>query len=180
MTDNDLIKLFLPIINASLIVLGYSNVAVKQNYQPTAQGANTGPTVYFNLNSSRPYGFLQRFDEWNEAKEEMIHTEKQLWLSTFQISALVRQDPAVTNSYTSSDLASSIIAIMQSDAARETLSAANVGIFRISDLMTNLKFNDDRDQFEAMPSFDFTLSYYRTITSEIPVIESVEEGIFRV
>ena len=158
MTDNQLIRLFLPIINAGLLADGYDNVEVKQNYQPTQQGPNTDPTVYFFKVNSRRYGFLGRWDKWDSINNKMVHTEAQYMESTFQVSTLVRQSPYKPNAYTAADLANEVASIMQSDNTRDILNNSGVGILRITDIR-NPYFVDDKDQFEASPSFDFTLTY---------------------
>jgi hypothetical protein len=177
MTDNQLIKLFRPIVVAGLAALGYSSVGVVQNNQPTVQGAATGPTVYFYKIGDKRYGFLERSDAYNSEDNDFVHTETQKYETTFQVSALVRQDPAVTTSYTASDLVNAVAMILASDAARETMLAAGVGILRVMDVR-NPYFLDDHDQFEASPSFDFVLTYDRTIQTTVPVVESVMPGIY--
>ena len=94
MTDNQLIQLFLPIINAGLTADGFTGVQVKQANQPTQQGINTAPTVYFYKVNGKRYGFLGRWDAWNTNTSTMVHNENQYMESTFQISALVLQSPA--------------------------------------------------------------------------------------
>ena len=157
MNDNQLIQLFLPIIQAGLTADGYSDVITKQANQPTQQGTNTGPTVYFFKVGSKRYGFLGRYDVWNSNTNEMVHTESQYYETTFQISAWVRQFPITPNQYTASDLVNEVASIMQSDNTRDILNASGVGILRITDI-SNPYFVDDRDQFEASPSFDFILT----------------------
>lgn len=179
MTDNDLIKLFLPIIQNGLIADGYTGVVTKQANQPTQQGVNTGPTVYFYKISDHRYGFLRRDDVWNTDLMIMEHTESQQYETTFQISALVLQNPLNTNTYTASDLVNEVAAIMQSDKTRAILSAQNVGILRVTDI-ANPYFLDDRDQFEASPSFDFVLTHKQTRVTTDPVINSWELDINRV
>jgi len=174
--DNDLIRLFLPIITAGLTAAGYAGVIVKQSNQPTQQGVPTAPTVFFSKVGDHRYGFLQRSDEWDEDEELMVHTEVQAYETTFQISALALQDPADTSLYTASDLVNEVAAIMQSDATRETLKAGGVYILRVQDV-TNPYFVDDGDNFEAMPSFDFILSHKQTRVSAVPVVESTEFNI---
>ena len=179
MTDNDLIKLFLPIINAGLIADGYTGVTVKQANQPTQQGVNTGPTVYFYKTGDKRYGFLGRIDEWDTVNSVMKHTETQYYETTFQINALVLQNVNNTNSYTASDLVNEVASIMQSDQARRIMITAGVGILRVTDVV-NPYFLDDRDQFEASPSFDFVLTYKQTRVTTEPVVESVVLIINRV
>lgn len=169
MTDNELIRLFLPIIQNGLISAGYVDVVVKQFNQPTQQGINTTPTVYFQKIGDHLYGSPRRSDIWNKILEQIDHVESQIYETTFQIQALVLQNPA-NPSYTASDLVSFVSHLLQSDRTLEILNAATVGIYRITDIR-NPYFVDDRDQFEASPSFDFTLTHRRTYISTTPVAQ---------
>ena len=173
MTDNQLIQLFLPIINAGLIAEGYTGVAVKQANQPTQQGANTIPTVYFFKVNNRRYGFLGRRDKWDSVNSKMVHTEAQYMECTFQISALVRQSPYSPDKYTASDLVNEVASIMQSDNTRDILNASGVGILRVTDIR-NPYFVDDKDQFEASPSFDFILTFEDRRVSTVPIIDAID------
>jgi|SRR5690242_16508715 len=166
MIDNGLIQLFLPIIQAGLITDGFTGVTVKQANQPTQQGIPTTPTVYFYEVFKKRYGWLGRFDKY--VSGALQHTESQYMETTFQISALVLQNPLVI-SYTASDLVDEVASIMQSDNTRSILNASGVGILRISDIR-NPYFKDDRDQFEASPSFDFVLTYQNQRVSTVPAI----------
>lgn len=170
MTDNQLIQLFLPIVQAGLIADGFTGVVAKQANQPTQQGANTGPTVYFYKVSGKRYGFLGRLDVWDSNTNQMVHTESQYYETTFQFSALVRQFPVTPNQYTASDLANEVASIMQSDNTRDILNASGVGILRVVEL-PNPYFVDDRDQFEASPSFEFVLTSQASRVGVNPVIE---------
>lgn len=168
-TDNQLIQLFLPIINAGLLADGFTNVTVKQSNQPTMQGINTTPTVYFFKVNNKRYGYLGRDDTWNGS--QMVHTELQYFETVFQVSALVLQNPKFTSLPTASDLVNEVASIMQSDNTRAILNSSGVGILRISDIL-NPYFVDDKDNFEASPSFDFTLVYENTRTSTTPIINT--------
>jgi hypothetical protein len=179
MNDNALIQLFLPIITSGLIAAGYTGVIVKQANQPTQQGVNTPPTVYFYKVGDHRYGFLRRSDEWDTINNIMVHTELQQYETTFQISALVLQNPLTPDQYTASDLVNEVAAIMQSDFTRVILFNADVGILRVTDVV-NPYFTDDRDQFEASPSFDFILTHKQTRVTQDPVIDSYEYDIKRV
>lgn len=158
LTDNAIIQIFLPVINAGLIADGFTGVKVKQANQPTMQGINTDPTAYFFKVASKRYGFLGRNDAWDSLTSQMKHTENQFIEATWQIQCLYLQDPATPNQYTASDLAFEISSIMQSDNTRTILNNSDVGILRVTDI-SNQYFTDDRDNFEAIPSFDFTLVY---------------------
>lgn len=176
MLDNQLIQLFVPIIQQGLIAAGYTNITTKAAYQPTQQGINTNATVYFFKLYDHRYGFLKRQDVWNANTNQMIHTETQNYETTFQISALVIQDPK-NISYTASDLVNTVAQIMQSDATRQTLLNGGVGIYRITEVR-NPYFVDDKGRFEASPSFDFTLTHQQISTTIDPVIQNIQPGIY--
>lgn len=178
MRDNELIRLFLPIIRAGLDAVGMSDVVILSSYQPTQQSTLTTPTVYFYKIGDKRYGFLRRQDKWDEDTQTMVHTEEQQYETTFQISALVISKPT-SPSYTASDLVNEVSAILQSDVAINTLVANSVGILRVTDIR-NPFFTDDRDRFEESPSFDFILTHKQTRITTSPVISSYEFNIKRV
>lgn len=179
MLDNQLIQVFLPIINNGLAAFGYSNVTVIASNQPTQQGIPTGATVYFYKLNDHRLGFLRRFDTWDSINDVMIHTEEQQYETTFQVNALVIQSPYTPDQYTASDLVNDVCFIMQSDSTREILYNNEISILRVTDV-TNGYFVDDKDNFEASPSFDFTLSYTRTKVSTSNVVDHVEFDVNRV
>jgi hypothetical protein len=178
MTDNDLIKLIVSILNAGFTAQGLT-VSVRQSFQPTKQGVNNGAQVFFTKISDGRYGFLKRKDVYNTLTQTFDHEETQLYESTFQVNALAIQDPSDINSLTASDYVNLAASIIQSDYARSVLIAENVGILRVT-AVRNPQFVDDKDRFEASPSFDFTLTYSRSLLSTTPVVESYEHKIARV
>jgi len=177
-TDNTLIQLFLPIIKAGLIADGFNNVVVQQANQPTQQGIPTAPTVYFYKTGNRRYGFLGRNDKWDAMSSTMVHHEHQYYETSFRIQTLVLQN-VKTPSYTASDLANEVACIMQSDNTLAVLNAQGVGILRVTDI-SNPYFTDDRDNFEALPSFDFTLLYLNDRLSTTPIVDTYQYGIYPV
>lgn len=169
MTDNELIRLFLPIINDGLVLRGFTNVSVVQSGQPTQQGINTNPTVYFNKIMGPRYGYTGMSNVWDEENERMVHTEYQYMDATYQVSALVRQSPLNSAQFTAFDIVNTVASILQSERATIILQEAGVGILRIQGIR-NPTFVDDKELFEAIPSFDFTLSYRDDTVSEGPII----------
>lgn len=170
MTENSLIQLFLPIINAGLVADGFTNVTVKRANQPTQQGANSNPTVYFFPIGNKRYGFLGRSYNWDSGTSQMVHKEYQYMESTFQIQTLVKQYPTDPSLFTAYDLLYEVSSILQSDATIVTLNNAGVGILRISELRQP-HFVDDHDNFAAIPSFDFTLTYQNNRTLNTPIVQ---------
>ena len=179
MLDNRLIQVFLPIIQSCLTADGYNGVNVIAANQPTQQGVPLSSTVTFYKISDHRYGFLGRFNNWNPSNLTMEHTEEQMYETMFQVSALVIQSPTTPNQYTASDLVNEVSAIMQSDNTLDMLYNNGIGILRIT-AVSNGYFNDDMDNFEASPSFDFTLTHTQTRLSTANVVDHVEYDIFRV
>ena len=179
MNDNDLIKLFRPIIRDGLLAQNYPNVKILQSNQPTQQGVTTTPTLYFFKVMDHLRGSPQRKDVYDSSIQAMRHTDVQVYETTFQISALVTQDPADTNQITASDLVNVVAAILQSDYAIAQLLTQNVQILKIMDVR-NPYFVDDRDRFESFASFDFILTYERNLRSTTPIVQKIEPGIFPV
>lgn len=173
MLDNQLIQVFLPIIQNGLIADGFSGVDTIAANQPTQQGIPTGPTVYFYKIGDHRYGFLERTDAWDPINDVMVHTEVQLYETTFQISTLVIQNPETPNEYTASDLANEVAAIMQSDNTLNLLYNNGIAILRVRDI-SNPYFTDDKDIFEASPSFEFTLTHSQTrVSTSNPISKAV-------
>lgn len=168
MNDNDLITLILAVISEGILMNGYEGVVTQSSYQPTQQGIPSSPTIYLHKIGDIRYGFLKRQDVWAEDSSTMIHTETQIYESTFQITTLVLQDP-VLPSYTGSDLANSASFAIQSDYARQMLAALNVYVLRVHDVR-NPWIIEDRDNFEAAASFDFILTYNRDNITQSNII----------
>jgi len=179
--DNLLIKEVIAGLKAGLTASGLSTVAVKQSYQPTNQGANSGPSIYLYKIGDKRYGFLKRKSEWIQTPSPgfMQHTESQWYETTFQISALSIQNPADITQKTASDICNIAAAILQGDSCREFLQSKGIGMLRVTEVR-NPYFVDDKDRFEASPSFDFTLTHEQVIISTDPVVETYEFNVDRV
>lgn len=201
MRDNQLIALLISQLNAGFSALGLT-VSVKQSYQPTRQGANVGPTVYISKLYDERMGTVGVSETWigaNLATEDgdaittedgtgvgveygagfMQHTETQQYVTYFQASALAMQDPSDVNSLTASDITNYAASIAQSMAFIAALEAQGVGVLKIGQVR-NPYFDDDRQRFEASPSFDFGLTHKQIIISTVPVISTTEYQILTV
>lgn len=168
-TDNDIIQIFLPIINNALVERGFENVIVQQAYQPKQQGIPTQNTVYFFKVSGRNYGYPGRFNRWDSVEAESVHTESQYQESTWQVMALVMSDVEDVDSYGAADLLLEVSSIMQSDTTLSILNDNGIGVLKINNII-NPFFVDDRDNFEASPSFDFVLTYENSRDSVTPIV----------
>lgn len=179
MKDNELIRLILETIKESLPAYGLESLAVKQSYQPTAQGANTGNTAYLFKLFDKRYGFVEKLDFWDTAKQAMIHRESQWYETTFQISCLAIQNPANLYSLTSADIANKLCSIVQSDFALKSLRDKGVSVLRVTEVR-NPYFVDDRETFESHSNFDFILTHEMVMETQSPTIETTEFNIARV
>lgn len=179
MTDNELFRLLIPLICDGLRPLGIDNIAVKKQYQPTQQGTPSSNALFLHKIGDYRYGFPERRDVWDREVGDFVHTESQWMQTSFQAGALIPQDPKHTDLPTASDVLNLTACVLQSDAARQTLQSHAVGIYRVQEIR-QIYFVDDRDRFEASPSFDFTLTHRRTITSRAPAVQTFEHAIYRV
>lgn len=176
MTDNALIRIFFPLIKSGLTANGIT-ATMRQSYQPTEQGAESGAALYFFKVGDKRIGHPKRSSAWNSLLGKEIDTDTQLHESTWQISAWVRQTP--TSDQTASDVLAITAMYMQGAQFVEALKAAGVGILRVTDLR-NPYFKDERDQFQSSPSFDFTISYNRTMIRDGRAISLVDINTKRV
>lgn len=177
MTENQIWTLIVGILKTGLTG-AYPTVKVRQDAQPAMTGTPSGPAVLLHTDGARRYGYLKR-DDVIELDGSATHTETQKYELKIQCGALYPQDPADTTGPTATDLVEAAATIMQSDATRVTLLAVGVGIYRVTDIRTP-QFQDDRDVFEASPSFDFTLNYSNVSTSTIPAANRAVAGIHAV
>ena len=158
---------------------GFPDVKVKQNFQPTKQGAPSTPFVFFTQIAVHRYGYQGRKLVYNVGNDEFDKTESQWIEATYQINAEIDQDITDSNSANSFDVVSLCAMILGSDEGRALFRAANIGIERITDIRTP-KFLDGNDQNKQEPSFDFILTYNQSINSVVLVADPITGDIQRV
>jgi len=171
LTNNDIIRAFLPLINTALTSYGY-DVDILQAYQPVEMGVKTKDSVYFFEVSTERIGQPNRISKWDTVQGKTINTDYQIMGITYQVSVLVRS-PKV---YTASDILSDLSIYMQSSEFITALESQGIGILAIKAMRTNW-FKDDRDQHQEAPSFDFTLTYNRSIIRPERTINATEYKI---
>jgi hypothetical protein len=180
MRDNLIFKNIIEILRAGMDAQDFEDVKIKQAFQPRNQGANTAPTLYIHKLGDHRYGFPKREDIWDQETSTMIHEEKQIYESMFQITGLSIQDPKkAATQPTASDIVNAASHAMQSDYAIKSLLAKELSIYRVT-AIRNPYFVDDKERFEASPSFDFTLQHEQVIISTTPIISDYELNIERV
>lgn len=167
------------LIMAQIAPLMPAGVALARNFQPTPQGAATLPYVYFFKIGTHRHGSPQRKDVWNATAQAFDHIESQKCEDTYQFSAWVPQVPTDTSALTESDVLNTICGIMQSDTILAAFRAAGVGILRVTDVR-NPYIVDDRDRFEAVPTFDIVLTHDRQTVTTLPAVDTYEARVSRV
>lgn len=179
MNDNAFLALIIPTLTTGLVGAGIPGVKVKQSYQPTQQGAESGPTAYVHKVGDVRRGAAEVVERWNEDASAIVRTETQALETTWQVDARVPQDPTNETARTPADVVNAAAMVMQSRAMREFLTANGLGILRIPDVR-NPYNTDDSDRFAAAPSFDFTITHQLVLTTTVPVVETTEFRLARV
>lgn len=177
MTDNELIGLFRPAIIAMLTAQGIS-ADVIQSAQPTIQGAPSTNVVFFYKISEGAEGVVGASDTWDDDEQEMVHTETQVYSTMFQVGALCPQTASST--VTAPDVLRIVRMAIQSPVfLRDLATNHGVGILNIANIRNTI-ITDDKNLFEASPSFDFTLTHKQVIITTTPIVETVTARIERV
>lgn len=179
MQDNALIALLIATIRDGLTAQGRAGIAVKQAYQPTQQGADSGPTVYVHKVMDKRRGSPGKSARWDAGTLAMIQTETEVLETSYQVQALARQNPADTTAPTAADLLRMVSNVLQSDYALSRLRAADVGMLSIPSL-TNTPTLNDKQVWEYAPLLEFTVTHQDVTVWTIPAATGIEFGIYRV
>lgn len=173
MLDNPLIALVIKALIAGEAAAGIPGTPIKQAFQPTVQGVNTAPTAYIYFIDDELVGNVRYDDKYDTINNVMVHTETQQVATTLQASALATQNPNTPGQKTAKDILRLIASILRSQVTVATLQASGVGIQNIKRIR-NPYFQDDRQQNEASPSFDFVLTHKEIIVTETPSTTQTE------
>jgi hypothetical protein len=179
MNELQLAALIVQALMTGLAARGVTGVTIKQRYQPTAQGTPSNPTIYFQKISSWRYGYPRTSDLANQSPGVNAHVETFNMIVTYQINATCVVDPTNVNALTAGDYVELAVDILQSYATRIFLKNSNVGLFRIVKGRITY-FGDDKDRFEADPSYDCSFSYQRVITSTVPSTATIIGSVTQV
>lgn len=156
---------------AALREYGY-DCAVQAGRQPTKQLLRDN-TVYLFAISENRHGTQRR--KYNPHDGHVGHVESTLVSKTVQVQALRKHDISDLDDYTASDLCAVVKMIISSLPYIEAVKADGVGISNVTD-MREPEFINAAGDYEKNPSFDFDLSFTRTIkpTTKPVIIVSPE------
>lgn len=170
MNDNALIAAFGTQLETSITSAGWNYVVVQKD-QPTQEGAPSGPTVFLEKLFDHDYGFPSVSNAYDSVNNIYTQTEKQIVETTFQISALVPQNPNDLSIPTAADVVKQVKLWIQSRVSIAALYDLNIAMLRVTDIRTNW-FDDDSEQFENHPNFDIIVQHEDSITMVVPAAAS--------
>lgn len=180
-TDNELLARLIARLNDAISAYPFvglrSPVTVQQKQQPTQQGVPLGPTVFIERLFDHRHGSSVVLYDPAIVGQTLTESEVQVYETTFQLSALAIQDPRNLAAPTAADLCNVAAFIVQSRSFLRQFAVDNVGVLRVSEVR-NLYFTDDRGRQESHPSFDLVLTYGRATVSTVPLLQSVELGLY--
>lgn len=153
--------------------------AIKQAQQPTAQGTPIATTYFGQVITERRYGFEQFAEVWNPLTEQFDTFQSQQIETVVQFGVSGPQNPALLTENSLPDLVRALASAIQSERCRTALRAAGVGLQRVRDIRIVYAI-DDRNQHEASPSVDVTLTHRDTYIDTLPAVTAREVVIFRV
>lgn len=172
MTDNQLIQFMAAQLDAAMVASNW-NYIVLQKDNPTLEGIPSAPAVFFEKLFDHAYGWPIEDLEYNKPPvDNYSDNETQLLETTFQISALVIQDPSNLNLPTASDVVNYLNLWLRHWVTLQQFRTQNVGILRVTQIR-NPWFEDDRHRFEAHPNFDLVLTHQNVLTMTVPAAVQV-------
>lgn len=180
MTDLEL-RIFLRAqLLAIMPLYGVSGVPVIASNQPTSEGRETGPAIYFHALDEQAEGWQSRNYQRGEDGETGELTEGQIYATTMQLSVVAPETDDLTLP-TATDICRAASMALQSrqfiDALGEQFPGA--GVRRVTTIRRPYIVND-RGQFEMVPSFDVTITHTVQFTTEAPEVTSTKALIHRV
>ena len=177
MNEKALDKLIRAELLKGLARYGVTDMPVKQGYQPTTQG-RLDKCIYFWALPDIPEGWQYRKHKADEAGQ-ISTTETQIIATSYQMGALIPDDPSDSIQKTAKDMTVLARMVVQSQPFVIAMTKAGIGVRRPSEVR-NPQFVNDQDQYEFQPSFDFTVTHKQVIIQLTDSIESVEFNIHRV
>lgn len=175
MTDAQIFTLLIAGLEAALP----PGVLVAQGYQPSQQGAPSGPGVFLHKIGDVRRGSPHRSDRLNSDETEFVHTETQQMETAFQASVMVPQRPTDPTRMSAGDLVNAVAAIIASDRMIARLRAAGAGVLALPNISNPIVMND-HDENESEPIVDFTITHRRQLVDGVPILQSIDHAIHRV
>lgn len=180
MKENELKALMRATLLSGLASSGYASIKVKQSYQPTTQGRENVPTLYYaQILPTQKVGKPWHIQEYDVTTDDIITTQVQNILTTYQIQATAPVSVTDTSLPTPGDIALAATQVIESWPFIAALQAKGAGVCNTTAIRP-MQVQNDMDQFEDIPSFDFTLAHQDIIILTGPALQGTELNIQRV
>lgn len=95
---------------------------------------------------------------------------------TYQLQVFIPDDPTNPVQTTAIDYANTLRAIIQSPQYVAELAKSNIGIQRPTGIRPTY-FQNEQDEYEANPNFDFVVSHKRELVLTVGEVETIEHAI---
>ncbi len=182
-TDNTLFSLIANTLDEATARAGWNYVTVQRD-QPSPQGAVTAGTVYLERQFEDRYGWPAVSSAYNAPNPDIppnpqgtyTKTEKQWIEARFQVSSMVIQNPSDLTIPTALDVVRYVAQYLNARPIVKKLKRENcVSVLKVGNVR-NPWDKDDRDIFEATPSFDLVVQYQSQIGFSVPATNIVLPG----
>lgn len=168
MKNNIFLKLIRDVLKAGFAEQDIVDIRVMQNFQGKKTATPEKPTIVIHRVGDRPVGWQSRkaskFID-NYALDKLVVTEKQGWITTFQINAFVpRKAPELEtiDDYSSDDLLRIARMLLQGRRMLDACKKAEFGILPASALAPNW-VQDEHDNWINEPSFNLEITSVQRI-----------------
>ncbi|MEM8099263.1 hypothetical protein Q4R58_12780 [Morganella morganii] len=148
------------------------DIPVRAGFQSAKQGREDNFVMFFPVGEN-PQGWQKR--SYNPQGSDAGHLEAQQYETTFQVQAFITE----FSGYTAKDITSIVRMIVNSLPFVEALRKQGIGVQRATGIRTPY-FLNDRDNYEQNPSFDFNVTYTRTLRPETAVVTALYPDIHRI
>ncbi|MEX9216283.1 hypothetical protein AB7Z50_18530 [Providencia rettgeri] len=168
MTDNDV---DIAIRKQLLIQLAEQGITipVKAGFQSSKQGREENMVMFFPI-SENGYGWQGR--KYDIQGRNANHQENQLSEKTYQVQALISR----FDDYTAGDVTAIVRMVVNSLPFVTTLKQQGIGVQRASNIRRPY-FLNERGDYEQNPSFDFNVTFKRTVHFNTGVIQTLHPDI---
>lgn len=164
-TENEIWASVFSLLNGILTKRGITDWTIMQGSQPTVE-ALRDKSIYITRLASRRYGWQAHRNKYNEATGKMVHLEEYFQEVLFQVSAFAKRHPENISEKTSGDILNTLITYLQSIEGVKDLHQKGFQTFRIAELREPA-ISDDSENYEKLPSFDFSLVLVQNEECEI-------------
>lgn len=182
-TDNTLFALIANTLDAASALAGWNYLTVSRD-QPSPQGAVTAGTIYLERQFDDRYGWPAVQSQYNPPNPNTppnpqgtyTKTEVQWIEAHFQVSAMVIQNPSNLSLPTALDVVRYCGQYINARPIVKQLASQGANVLKVS-TVRNPWDKDDRDIFEATPSFDLIVQYQAQIAFTVPATNVVLGGV---